>query len=192
MDFGLTEGEKATLLRAAREAIAGRLQRQEPAAPPATPALRERCGAFVTLHKGGRLRGCIGYVEARKPLLETVREMAVASAFQDPRFPPLGPEELPQVDIEISVLSPLRRIESAEEIQVGVHGVMLSRGFNSGLLLPQVATEYGWDRETFLDHTCRKAGLPAGCWRRVDARIEIFSAVVFGEKRREPPVEERG
>lgn len=182
MEFSLEASEKRILLQTAREAIAARLEGRPPAFPEPTPTLKTRCGAFVTLHERGSLRGCIGFVSAANPLAETVREAAEAAAFQDPRFPPLKPGELEGVHIEISVLSPLRPIASVEEIEVGRHGVLLRRGPRSGLLLPQVATEYGWDRQTFLTHTCYKAGLPGDCWRRPDAHIEIFSAEVFAEE----------
>jgi AmmeMemoRadiSam system protein A len=182
MELTLTEADKQLLLQMAREAILANLAGRAARFPEPTPSLKRKCGAFVTLHEGEELRGCIGFVTASKPLHETVQEAAVSSAFHDPRFPPLSKGEYPQVRVEISVLSPFRPIRSVEEIQVGVHGIMMRRGFNSGLLLPQVATEYGWDRETFLTHTCRKAGLPGDCWQRGDTTIEIFSAIVFGEK----------
>jgi AmmeMemoRadiSam system protein A len=181
MSFTLTEQEKTTLLQTAREAIDARLARREPRYPPAAGALLEPCGAFVTLKAGGELRGCIGHITAAAPLSETVREVAVASAFNDPRFPPLSPAEWPSVRIEISALSPFQTVTDVSQIQVGVHGIMLRRGARSGLLLPQVATERGWDRDAFLTHTCYKAGLPADAWRQPDARLEIFSATVFGE-----------
>jgi AmmeMemoRadiSam system protein A len=183
MEFQLTPEEKSTLLQTAREAITARLEKRKPLYPDPTELLKKKCGAFVTLHKRGDLRGCIGFVIASKPLIDTVAEAAQSSAFGDPRFPALTTREIEEIDIEISVLSPLRRIESMEEIRVGVHGIMLRNGFRSGLLLPQVATEYGWDRDTFLTHTCYKAGLPGDCWRSPDSEIEIFSAVVFGEER---------
>ncbi len=182
MEFQLKAEEKGILLRTAREAITARLQERKPVFPEPTATLKEKCGAFVTLHKGERLRGCIGFVVATRPLIETVREAARASAFNDPRFPPLKASELGEIDIEISVLSPLRRVASVEEVRVGVHGVMLRNGLYSGLLLPQVASEYGWDRETFLTHTCYKAGLPGDCWRSAETEIEVFSAVVFAEE----------
>jgi AmmeMemoRadiSam system protein A len=181
MEFSLERSEKLLLLQTARETIAARLEARRAIFPEPTQKLKARCGAFVTLNKGGKLRGCIGFIAASKPLVETVKEAAEASALQDPRFEPLGRAELGAVEIEISVLSPLRPIASIEEIEVGRHGIMLRRGFHSGLLLPQVATEYGWDRETFLTHTCHKAGLEGGCWREADTHIEIFSAVVFSE-----------
>ena len=139
-------------------------------------------GAFVTLHRHGDLRGCIGHLVSNHPIFETVREMAVAAATQDPRFPPVALDELPDLDIEISVLSPFSPLKDTGEIQVGRHGLVVSRGGHRGLLLPQVAEEYGWDAETFLAHTCYKAGLPFDAWRDPATKIEIFSAQVFGEK----------
>jgi AmmeMemoRadiSam system protein A len=136
----------------------------------------------VTLKIDGKLRGCIGHITASQPLLETVRKVAWESAFEDPRFPPLTPQELPRVRIEISVLSPFQRIMDVDCIEVGVHGILVRRGGRSGLLLPQVATEEGWNREEFLDRTCRKAGLPLDAWRSPETIIEIFSATVFGER----------
>lgn len=181
MEFNLEPSEKLLLLRTAREAIAASLEGRRPSFAEPTPALKRRCGAFVTLNKNGRLRGCIGFITAAKPLIETVQEAAVAAAREDPRFEPVKPGDLAALHIEISVLSPLRPVASTDEIEVGKHGILLRRGGRSGLLLPQVATEYGWDRETFLSHTCAKAGLPGDCWRQPDTRIEIFSAVVFAE-----------
>ena len=128
------------------------------------------------------LRGCIGSFTGSGPLVDTVREMAVSASTRDPRFPPLSEAELGEVDLEISVLSPLRPVSDPNEIEVGRHGIFITRGFHSGVLLPQVASEYGWDRETFLEHTCAKAGLPADAWRDADTRIEVFEAQVFGEK----------
>ena len=148
---------------------------------PTTAALELPAGVFVTLRKEGRLRGCIGRLVATEPLRRTVAEVAVSSAFEDPRFPPVRLSETDTLQIEISILSPLRRIMDTAEIEPGVHGVLLQRGSRSGLLLPQVATEQGWGRDEFLEHTCRKAGLPAGSWRDPDTRVEIFSAFVFGE-----------
>jgi AmmeMemoRadiSam system protein A len=182
MEFQLTLEEKKILLQTAREAINARLQNRKPELPGPTELLKKKCGAFVTLHKRGNLRGCIGYVTAGNPLIQTVAEAAQSSAFNDPRFPALTGDELKDIAIEISVLSPLRRIQSVEEIRVGVHGIVMTRGYRSGLLLPQVATEYGWDRDTFLTHTCQKAGLPGDCWQTPDTEIEIFSAVVFSEE----------
>ncbi len=147
--------------------------------PPLTDTLREKRGAFVTLHKGDALRGCIGYIRAQKPLYQTIQEMAQAAAFQDSRFKPVTGEELKDISIEISVLTPLKKINRIEEIAVGTHGIYIVKQFHSGLLLPQVATENRWDRETFLRHTCAKAGLPEDAWRESDAEIYIFSADIF-------------
>jgi len=183
MSVTLDEEEKLVLLQTAREAIAARLDRRAPVFPPAGGALREPRGAFVTLKAHGELRGCIGHITASEPLADTVKEVALSSAFEDPRFPPLRPEEWDAVRIEISVLSPFELVTDAGRIQVGVHGIMLRRGSRSGLLLPQVAVEQGWDRETFLTHCCYKAGLPGDAWRSPETRLSIFSAIVFHETR---------
>ena len=182
MSFTLTEEERRILLQTAREVIGARLAERKPSFPLPTPALSTPCGAFVTLKAAGLLRGCIGHITASRPLVETVKEVALSSAFEDPRFPPLRVEEWSQVIIEISVLSPFERITDAGRIEVGVHGILVRRGYRSGLLLPQVATEQGWERDTFLAHTCQKAGLPADAWKSPDTQIEIFSALVFHEK----------
>jgi AmmeMemoRadiSam system protein A len=144
--------------------------------------LREPRGAFVTIHRRSshELRGCIGYIESRFPLAETVARAARIAATEDTRFLPVTLEELPALQIEISVLEPPRRARP-EEVEVGRHGVIVGRRHNRGLLLPQVAVEHGWDRETFLNHTCLKAGLPAGAWQQPDTEIQVFSAVVFSE-----------
>ena len=174
--------ERRFLLRLARETLDARLAGR-PLPEPEVPEgpLREQRGAFVTLTEAGQLRGCIGHVVGLEPLWRSVQENAVNAALRDPRFPPLQPYELPGVHIEISALTPLREIANTDEIEVGRDGIMLELGVNRGLLLPQVATEYGWDRETFLDHTCRKAGLPDGSWREPGVRIQAFSAEVFSE-----------
>ncbi len=181
MNFTLTDEEKRILLATAREAIDARLARREPHFPPAPPALSTPCGAFVTLKARGDLRGCIGHITASQPLVETVKDVAPSSAFEDPRFPPLGPAEWKAVTIEISVLSPFERIQDPGSVRVGLHGVLIRQGARSGLLLPQVATEQGWDRDTLLTHACYKAGLPGNAWRSPDTRIEVFQAIVFGE-----------
>jgi len=146
------------------------------------PALTEKCGAFVTLTKKGELRGCIGYIQVVLPLYETISKMAIESSTGDPRFPPVNLEELKDIHIEISVLTPLEQISDVNKIEVGKHGLYIRKGFSSGLLLPQVATEYGWNKWQFLDQTCIKAGLPPGSWRDKDCQIFIFSAQVFGEE----------
>jgi AmmeMemoRadiSam system protein A len=181
MTPALADQEQLILLQTAREAIGARLARRAPHFPPAPPELLAPCGAFVTLKIRGELRGCIGHITASQALVETVKDVAVSSAFEDPRFPPLAEAEWPQVSIEISVLSPFERITDPGCITVGVHGIMVRNGHRSGLLLPQVATEQGWDRETFLSHSCRKAGLPPDAWRSPETRIEIFRAAVLRE-----------
>ena len=183
VDLGLTDEEKIYLLRLAREVISKKVRGLTPEIPePPTEKLRENRGAFVTLNKFGQLRGCIGYIEGIKPLYLTIVDMADSAAFRDPRFPPVTEEEVPDLEIEISVLTPLRPIDSPEEIQVGRDGILIRQGFYQGLLLPQVATEYGWDREKFLTETCHKAGLPGNCWMDADTDILIFSADIFSEK----------
>jgi AmmeMemoRadiSam system protein A len=187
----LSEEEKTTLLLIARETIAGAFGPGPAPHHEISAGLRQPCGAFVTLHErqgargaeGGplELRGCIGYLESTAPLAETVGHAAHAAAFHDVRFPPVTAAELPRLEIEISVLSPLRRIEDPAQIVVGEHGIVIRRGMHSGLLLPQVATERQWSREQFLDHTCLKAGLPQRAWRGPGVTIEIFSALVFNE-----------
>jgi AmmeMemoRadiSam system protein A len=178
----LTEDEKKQLLDLAREVITARLENRQARLPRFQGALLEPCGAFVTLHHRGRLRGCIGQITPRLPLSGTVGRMALEAAFHDPRFPSLSARDWGETDLEISVLSPLRRCLSLDEIEVGTHGLYLTLGSRSGLLLPQVAVEQGWDRETFLVQTCYKAGLPAEAYKSPEAVIEIFCALVFGEK----------
>lgn len=137
---------------------------------------------FVTLTIDGELRGCIGSIEPVAPLWRAVSSSALNAAFHDPRFPALEGHELAQVSIEISVMSPVVPVGSLDEIVVGRDGLIVRSGRHAGLLLPQVATEYGWDRDTFLSQTCRKAGLPPDSWRAGRCQIERFSAEVFGER----------
>ena len=144
------------------------------------PQLAQHAGAFVTLLRHGDLRGCIGRIQADQPVWRVVQQMAISAAQSDPRFYPLGSDELDDLEVEISLLSPLRKITSIDEIEVGKHGLMITQGFHRGLLLPQVAGERDWDRDTFLDATCDKAGLPPDAWRK-GAIIEKFSAQVFGK-----------
>jgi len=180
VDLGLTEEEKKTLHHIAKTVIENKARGTAlPEFKIESPILKENRGAFVTLQKRGQLRGCIGYIEGHGPLHNTIKEMAEAAAFRDPRFSPVKEKELPELDIEISVLTPLKRIRDVNEIQVGTHGIYIKKGWSSGLLLPQVATEYGWDRQTFLEHTCQKAGLPSTAWKEKDAEIYIFSADIF-------------
>lgn len=178
----LTREERKTLLKTARRAIKNNLGLASEADPPEpTPALRENRGAFVTLHRGEALRGCIGAITTEKPLVETIAEMAVSASSRDPRFPPVTSDELGSLEIEVSVLSNFREIQGPEEVEVGRHGLLVAMGNHSGLLLPQVATEYGFTPEVFLDETCFKAGLEPGAWRK-GAKVYSFEAEVFGEK----------
>jgi AmmeMemoRadiSam system protein B/AmmeMemoRadiSam system protein A len=180
VDLGLNDQDKVLLHRIVRTVVEYRVQGKPiPEFDVTAPILKENRGAFVTIKRRGQLRGCIGYIEGREPLHKTVAKMAEAAAFQDPRFPPVSDKELTELDYEISVLTPLRRINDVNEIEVGKHGIYMKRGWLSGLLLPQVATEYGWDRQTFLEHTCTKAGLPSDAWKDKTTEIYIFSADVF-------------
>jgi len=142
-----------------------------------------RRGAFVSIYRDGELRGCLGRLNSQLPIARLVAQLAQAVADSDPRFESVTPQELPGIEVEISVLTRERRIDSVEEIEVGRHGLIVEQGTCRGLLLPQVAQEMGWDRDTFLDHTCLKAGLAADAWRR-GARIFVFEAEVFGERSR--------
>ena len=145
--------------------------------------LKQDMGAFVTLHKNGQLRGCIGNMVARGPLYLAVRDMAIAAAVEDPRFPNVTPKEMEQIDIEISALSPMRKTNDYNEIVAGKHGVLVRQGGRSGVYLPQVATETGWDRDEFMTSLCaQKAGIPANAWRDGSCEIYLFTAEVFGEK----------
>jgi len=187
----LSQEDKQRLLKIARNAVEEKARTgKTPPAPKDFPeSLSGNQGAFVTLHKRGRLRGCIGTFTGGGPLAGTVHNMAIAAGWDDPRFPHVTEKELPDLDIEISVLSPLRKIKDIAEIEVGKHGIYLTKDFHRGVLLPQVAVEQGWDRDTFLRHTCIKAGLPPESWKDPDAAIEVFSAQIFGERDQEkgPP-----
>lgn len=180
-EVSLNDEEKHELLTIARNSVISVLEGKTFDLTTSLSGLRRNCGAFVSLRKKGELRGCIGTFESNKPLYETVVEMARSAAFKDPRFSPLQADELKEVDFEISVLSPLREIKDINEVELGRHGLNITKGFNRGVLLPQVATEQGWDLETFLSHTCQKAGLSPDEWKK-GVKIEIFSALVFGEK----------
>jgi AmmeMemoRadiSam system protein A len=180
IDLGLNEEEKKTLHHIAKTVIENKVRgKPAPDFKIESPILKENRGAFVTIHKKGELRGCIGYIEGHGPLYKTIEEMAEAAAFRDPRFTPVKEKELPELELEISVLTPLKKIKEVGEIQVGKHGIYIKKGWFSGLLLPQVATEYGWNRLTFLEHTCQKAGLPSNAWKEKDTEIFIFSADIF-------------
>jgi uncharacterized protein len=174
-----TPEERKLLLQVAREAILSLLENREISVFTPSAHLSEPRGAFTTLYLNGKLRGCVGYPTALMPLYRAVMETARAAAFDDPRFVPVQLAEARQVQISLSVLSPLIEI-SADEVEVGRHGLVISEGARRGLLLPQVPVEHGWDRITFLEQTCRKAGMPRDTWQR-GAKIEAFTAEVFGD-----------
>ena len=180
MEFSLTPNEKTILLSTARESIRSYLENRQGVYPDATEKIKTSLGSFVTLHIDGRLRGCIGHMLPDKALIEDIKILARESAFHDPRFPCLDIKELESVDIEISVLSPLESSDP-EDVVVGKHGIIMKNGYNSGVLLPQVPVEQGWDREEFLTNTCRKAGMQGDCWKDPETQIETFTAVIFGE-----------
>lgn len=180
----LSDDQRQRLLQLARKSIEAVLERRVPQwnADEFEGDLRRPAGTFVTLRtKEGELRGCIGSIRAMQPLFEAVTSSAVSAAFRDPRFLPVEKHELEALELEISVMGPIEVVGNVEDIVVGRDGLIISRGRFAGLLLPQVATEYGWDRETFLDQTCVKAGLSPGSWKSRETRIERFSAEVFCE-----------
>ncbi|MGB9234156.1 MAG: AmmeMemoRadiSam system protein B [Terriglobales bacterium] len=181
--FSLTSSEKRQLLEIARKSVESVVREDKayelPANLPAT--LMQDRGAFVTLKENGELRGCIGYTVAVQPLAETVRDVAALAALRDTRFRPVAAGELLQLRYQVSVLSPLRRVSDTNQIKVGEHGLMIVKGRTRGLLLPQVAPEEHWDRNTLLDETAMKAGLPAKSWRDKNVDLFMFTAVVFGE-----------
>lgn len=174
-----SDADRQCLLRIARAAITGNVTGAAPAAP-AIQTTRAVAGVFVTLHKQGELRGCIGCVDAHEPLAHVVSRYAVAAGTADPRFPSITAAELSLIVIELSILGPLEPVASIEEIVVGRHGLVVEGGGQRGLLLPQVATEWRWDRDTFVAQACRKAGLPLDAWRK-GAQIWKFEAEVFSE-----------
>jgi hypothetical protein len=181
--FSLNEQEKNELLALARKSVEHAVEEKEAYEPTASTseALTQERGAFVTLRESGALRGCIGYTSAIKPLYMTVRDTATLAALRDPRFQPVAASELSQLDYEISVLSPLRRVLDVQQIMIGQHGLLMKNGAFEGLLLPQVPVEEKWDRQKFLEQTCAKAGMSFGCWKDEDTDIFMFTAVVFGE-----------
>jgi hypothetical protein len=189
-DYVITDEQKSWLMKVAKEssAAAARGSRYTPPEPDPDPSwtvLRDKGAAFVTLRRGsdGSLRGCIGHIIARVPLYECVAEMGRAATVQDTRFAPVTPEELPDIRYEISVLTPLEEVSDPErDVVVGRDGVVLSAGYHSGVFLPQVPVEQGWDLEEYLDNLCYKAGLMRrGCWRERTARLERFQAIVWEE-----------
>ncbi len=179
----LTKEEKDILLKAARESILQEFSECDVAEVnyKSYPKLKLELGAFVTLHINNQLRGCIGYIIAHKPLFETIIEAAKHSAFGDPRFPELKREEVDQVEIEISVLSPFEPIKNYDEIEIGKHGLLLEEG-GRAVLLPQVATEQNYDRAQFLTALCHKAGLYGNYWKERMLNIKVFTALVFSEE----------
>jgi uncharacterized protein len=181
----MTEKQKRVLLEVARR-IVQQSVRGEPISVFETqdPLFKERRGCFVTLHNAGVLRGCIGHFEPQKSLLETVCEMAV-EATKDSRFRsnPIRQNELQNIDIEISVLSPLKKTDNPLNLELGVHGIYIRQGWTSGCFLPQVATETGWSKEEFLGYCCsHKAGLPYDAWKSPKTEVFLFTAEIFGEK----------
>jgi AmmeMemoRadiSam system protein A len=191
MEFTITAKEQNILLTQAREVISAELEKRKPSfREESTSTLETPCGAFVSLHikPGHNLRGCIGRMTANLPLIETVRIMAKEAAFGDPRFPPLRKDELANLHIEISALSPMSPCSDPKQVKVGIHGLFLTGYGRSGVLLPQVPVEQGWNLDEYLDYICVKAGLPRGSYEphgsneAPDTQLYTFTAVVFGEE----------
>jgi AmmeMemoRadiSam system protein A len=178
----LTERDKRILLEAARCSIQDGLSLGGRETREVSGVLATPCGAFVTLKKEGELRGCIGRMDESQALLRVVEAMAKAAAFEDTRFQPLRVSEFDRIRIEISVLTPMRRIKDSSEIEVGKHGVHMRSGFRSGVFLPQVPVEWGWDLKTYLNQLCRKAGLPESSLADPGTELSVFEAIVFGEE----------
>ena len=172
--------DRRRLLTIARRALEARVRHERQPALESGGAMDLRCGAFVSIHRSRTLRGCLGRLESDWPIGRVVAHLGRAVADSDPRFAPVTIDELNRLSIEISALSPEREVHTIQEIEVGRHGLIIERGYQRGLLLPQVAVEHGWDRETFLGHTCRKASLPADAWKQ-DTTILVFEAEVFSE-----------
>jgi len=183
---GMTPQEKEELLKIARATVESYVKTGKiPEFSPASPALKQPLGAFVTLRENEQLRGCIGRFDPSGPLYLIVQQMAISAASQDPRFRPVSADELGKLEYEISVLSPLRKVATADVIELGKHGVQISKGFHHGVFLPQVATETGWSKEEFLGELCsQKAGLPRNCWKDPDVELQVFTADVFSEEKK--------
>ena len=175
-----SEEDRQRLLQIARDAISACVNGVTAVELFASESLERPGGAFVSIHHRGELRGCIGHIEANRSLRRVVRECAVAACSADPRFPPVTAAELADLEIEVSLLGPLEPVASPDDIEVGRHGLLVEQNWQRGLLLPQVATEWQWDRETFLAQTCHKAGLPRDAWKH-GAKVWRFEAEVFGE-----------
>ncbi len=180
--LSLSDSDRSALLRLARRSIeeVASSKRSPEDNIPRESIFSERCGVFVSLHVRGRLRGCIGVIEPNEPLGETVVHCALGAAFEDLRFPPLRAEELPDVTVEVSLLTPMQVVRP-EEVVVGQHGLFVSRGWRKGLLLPQVATEHHLTRDRFLEEACRKAGLPADAWKDAATEIRAFTCEIATE-----------
>ncbi|MFA5084924.1 MAG: AmmeMemoRadiSam system protein A, partial [Candidatus Omnitrophota bacterium] len=179
----LSDAQRKRLLQIARESIVSFVKdKKRKTFTEGDPDLNRQMGAFVTLHEKGELRGCIGNMAGHGPLYQTIADMAIEAATGDPRFLRLSPGEIDKVSLEISVLSPLQRVKTADEIKIPGHGVIVKRGFNSGVYLPQVATETGWNKEEFLTSLCgQKAGLKPDAWKDPETELYTFTAEVFGE-----------
>jgi AmmeMemoRadiSam system protein A len=173
--------DRDALLTLARQVLEARVRRQRLPDPPAGGLFELPCGAFVSIHRDGALRGCLGRLEPER-LSDTIVHLAAVVSDSDPRFDPVRPDELDDLTIEISVLTPERDIATLDEIAIGRHGLIVEKGYHRGLLLPQVATEHGWSAATFVEHACLKAGLPRDAWK-TGARLKVFEAEVFGEAR---------
>lgn len=178
----LSATDRAALLGLARSAVLAHLGLVPPPALPATGAIAEPRGAFVTLHVGGELRGCIGSFRPIGSLASTVARMAVSAATEDPRFPPIAAREVPELRIAVSALAPPARLTDPRAVEIGRHGLVVKRGWHRGALLPKVAVEHAWDAEAFLRHACLKAGLPPTAWQEPDCEVEAFEADEFGEE----------
>lgn len=178
----LEDSDKAKLLKLARTTLENHFTKKKmPPCDISSSALLEHKGAFVSLHRGEELRGCIGQLFPDRELYRIVQHCVLSAALEDTRFDPVTQNEVSELEIEISVLTPFRRIRDVEEIEVGRHGLYMVRGESRGLLLPQVATQYHWDRTTFLEHTCLKSGLPPTAWRDPQTNIHTFEAQVFSD-----------
>lgn len=180
----LSEQARGAALRYVRHLLQADLEQRPEPAPPEEEELRRKAGAFVSLHKAGHLRGCMGWLEADQPLGAVLRRVARNAAFDDPRFPALRLEELPQCEVEISVLEPALPVAGLEALRLGEHGIILSARGRRAVFLPQVAPEQGWTLEETLTHLALKAGLPADAWREADCRLEAFRAQVLREDTR--------
>ncbi len=188
--LSLGQKEREALIQLAKKSVETAVKEKKMYQPTASEfeSLQQDRGVFVTLRKKGELRGCIGLVAAMKPLYLTVRDAAALAAVRDPRFPPVQAREIPELEYEISVLTPFHQVFDPREIRIGQDGLLIMRGSNEGLLLPQVATEQGWNRTTFLEEACLKAGLPRQAWKDEATDIFVFSALVFDEHKAPQPI----